>query len=303
LPTGLPQSPQQNGGTTGLFESDVLRYNGGVSPDDLTPSPEFVSAVQAEREKLDEVVAALNQRYDELTAELNAVCLQLREVSERNIQLARVLGEDVEHLLLDLAEPDGDRIEADDGPQLDQGGDRGRTRRALRPRRRARAIARRRGLRGAAIRMAAVKAALGDEEPGRPRHYRDWLALIEERIDGQDPAATLLTQLSRCPLIARTEDPGVYRLDPRALVRLHSERDALRAEADERVTSTDNRDYDVIDLAQALAGVEASIRRIDRAINEAQNFIDRLDTKEFFTRPSQPEGPVQLDEPPHAIAA
>ena len=43
---------------------------------------------------------------------------------------------------------------------------------------------------------------LTQDRPEQPRHYREWLQLIEaagQTIHGQDAAATLLTQLSRCP--------------------------------------------------------------------------------------------------------
>ena len=43
------------------------------------------------------------------------------------------------------------------------------------------------------------------------------------------------------------------------------------------------REYDAIDLAQALARVEAEVRRTDRAIAEATELIDALGAREFFT--------------------
>ena len=44
-------------------------------------------------------------------------------------------------------------------------------------------------LRGGAIREGAVRAALAQDRPEQPRHYRDWLTLIEDAGDtilGQD---------------------------------------------------------------------------------------------------------------------
>ncbi len=96
-------------------------------------------------------------------------------------------------------------------------------------------------LRLAAIRQPAVRAALADDDPGRPRHYREWLELVERhtgrRVDGRDRGATLLTQLSRCPLIVRAPEPGTYVLDADALVRLERRRDDLRAVAAAKVSA------------------------------------------------------------------
>jgi hypothetical protein len=55
---------------------------------------------------------------------------------------------------------------------------------------------------------------------GQPIHYRDWfkLVLAEGRtIEGKDPLATFLTQITRSPVVLRQpERPGVYRIDPEA---------------------------------------------------------------------------------------
>jgi hypothetical protein len=269
-----------------------------MPPAELTPSPELIRVVRAERERLEELMTSLQARSRELETELSAVIQDLRAASERDIELARLVGEDPGEVALD-------GIGADlFGGETDDDNGRHSVRRALR-RRRARSRGSG-GLRGAEIRAAAVKAALVDAEPGRPRHYKEWLSLVEvagERIDGRDPAATLLTQLSRCPLITRAPNPGVYRLDRNALVELQACRAALRAEADEHVTATDNRTYDAIDLAQALAAVEANVRRIDREIDEATTLVERLDAKGFFTRPQDIEDRSSQPERSPAIAA
>ena len=155
------------------------------------------------------------------------------------------------------------------------------------------------GLRGAAIRQAAVAVALAQaDRPGRPRHYRDWLALIEasdQRIEGRDPAATLLTQLSRCPLIVRAPEAGTYQLDPHAITRLRERRSALMAEADAQVATASERDYDALDLAQALARVQADVQRTEKALAEAEQLVARLDAAWFFA--------VDGEEPRAQLAA
>jgi hypothetical protein len=276
LCTGFPQIHQLLQARSAIYADGSVRYNHRLVLDDLTPSDELISAVSAERERLDQVAAFLHADQARLDAELAAVSAQLADVAHRREQLARFLG--------DPGESEPSRAAPKKLRSRPEQGHDG-------------------SLRGAAIREAAVRAALAQDRPEQPRHYREWLRLIEtagQTIHGQDAAATLLTQLSRCPLVARAREPGTYRLDRDALVRLREERDALHAEAGAEVASTNDREYDVIDLAQALAAVEARVRRIDRAIQEAVDLVDRLNAGWFFTDPDQPQGSAA---PPAAVAA
>jgi hypothetical protein len=271
---GYPQHYEQLEDAIALCAADSLRYNAAVPLDELSPSPELITAVTAERERLDQLVDALREEYAQLEEKLGAVGGRIEVATDRQAQLARFLGED-------------------EGPERGNG---------TRSKRRG-AKSRDGQLRGGAIREAAVRAMLTQDNLERPRHYREWLTAIEaagQKIHGQDPAATLLTQLSRTPLIARASEPGTYRLDRDALRHLRQQRDALRAEADAKIVSTNDRDYDVIDLAQALAAVEASVKRIDRAITEAIKLVDRLDARWFFT---DPDAPPASHEHSTAVAA
>lgn len=236
-----------------------------MSTDDLQPTPELLAAVQVERQRLEGLIAVLRGDQSRLADELRSVEVQLDAAGQRHRQLGHVLGE----------EEGGQALlwQADDREEL------------------ARRAAEQQGdgmLRGAAIRHAAVQAALADDRPERSRHYREWLELIDasgRRVDGRDPGATLLTQLSRCPLVIRSAEPGHYQLDPGALERLRAKREALHAEATAQVSVAAEREYDAIDLAQALARVEAEVRRTDRAIAEATELVDALGAREFFTGP------------------
>lgn len=143
-------------------------------------------------------------------------------------------------------------------------------------------------LRGAAIRQAAVRAALANPDPGRPRHYREWLELVQthtgRRVDGRDPGATLLTQLSRCPLIVRASEAGVYRLDAEALVRLERRRDELRAVAADRVrAAARGPGSDPASVADDLVRIEADIRKVERELRVAVDEIGMSDAACFFT--------------------
>lgn len=75
-------------------------------------------------------------------------------------------------------------------------------------------------LRGQHLREAAIEIVAHRRKVGEPIHYRDWfkLVLAEGRtIEGKDPLATFLTQITRSPVVLRQpEHPGVYRVDPEA---------------------------------------------------------------------------------------
>ena len=230
--------------------------------DDIRPTPELLAAVQAERERLESLIEDLKHRRTDLVEELQAVDDRLRSATSRHRQLRHALGEDDPQPA--LWEPDVREV-LEERPALKE--DDGL-------------------LRGAAIRRAAVRAALGEDRPESPRHYREWLDLIEaagRRIDGRDPGATLLTQLSRCPLIARAPHAGPYQLDPGALHRLEAKREALHAEAANTLKSAAGQEDRAIDLARVLAQVEAEVRRTDRTIAEAKDLIETLNAWAFFS--------------------
>jgi hypothetical protein len=81
------------------------------------------------------------------------------------------------------------------------------------------------GLRGAAIRQAAIDALLAQPGGPAPIHYKTWFDLLEasgRRVAGKDPLAVFLTQISRSPVVRRTTRSGVYELDLEAPERLRA---------------------------------------------------------------------------------
>ncbi len=237
-----------------------------MTPDDLAPTPELLAAVQVERARLQALIDDLTAAREDLVEQLDDVDGRLRLAVRRHRQLGHVLGEEDEQP--PLWQPDVGEVLA--GGPAHQPDDR---------------------LRGAAIRQAAVRAALADEEPGRPRHYREWLDLVERhtgrKVDGRDPGATLLTQLSRCPLIVRARDAGTYVLDADVLLRLERRRDDLRAAAAAKVSAAASQPgRDPIDLAHELARVDAEIRGVEREIRTASEVIGTFELQGFFSTPS-----------------
>jgi hypothetical protein len=78
-------------------------------------------------------------------------------------------------------------------------------------------------LRGAAIRLVGIRLLAQSARPDQPIHYTDWLGLLRQAgygIQGGDPAATFLTQLSRSAAVMRADKPGTYVLDFSAPARL-----------------------------------------------------------------------------------
>jgi hypothetical protein len=72
-------------------------------------------------------------------------------------------------------------------------------------------------LRGQRLREAAIEILASRRGVGEPIHYRDWFELVVaegHRVEGKDPLATFLTQVTRSPVVRREEDRrGVYRID------------------------------------------------------------------------------------------
>jgi hypothetical protein len=78
-------------------------------------------------------------------------------------------------------------------------------------------------LRGADIRIAAVRSLIASDRAATPLHYRDWFEIFHQagyEAHGADAEATFLTQIGRSPLVQRTSERGVYSLDLDAPLRL-----------------------------------------------------------------------------------
>ncbi len=119
------------------------------------------------------------------------------------------------------------------------------------------------GLRGAAIRRAAIEVLRG--LPPEPVHYKAWFEATRDaghRIAGKDPLAVFLTQISRSPLVIRTEEPGHYRLDRDAPANLRARLDRLHARLGEQSSDRAERERVVGEIAiteRALDEAEAAL--------------------------------------------
>jgi DNA repair exonuclease SbcCD ATPase subunit len=137
-------------------------------------------------------------------------------------------------------------------------------------------------LRGAAIRQVAIRLLAESARPDQPIHYTAWLELLRQAgygIQGSDPAATFLTQLSRAAAVMRADQPGTYALDFSSPARLRERLKQLNEELlalhqgqqmIEQISSARDRRRELI----------AEIARTERALEEAIVLVGTDETVE-----------------------
>lgn len=125
-------------------------------------------------------------------------------------------------------------------------------------------------LRGPAIREAAVRLLAAQPAPS-PMHYQAWLRMLEEagyEVDGKQPSAVFLTQISRSPAVRKAAGhPGTYELDREAPRRLQHtlkrERDRLASLIGDQA-QVEERDRLLLD-----------IRRLERDLSEVRRMFEQ----------------------------
>ncbi len=107
-------------------------------------------------------------------------------------------------------------------------------------------------------------------------HYRDWLDLLSDAgyvIGGVDPGAALLTQLTRSPVVRRDENPGWYRIDWDAPIRLRRRLSELEQSLAQIATQR-LVDVDAFDDARARRDqLNSDITRTERELSEALRLL------------------------------
>jgi hypothetical protein len=120
---------------------------------------------------------------------------------------------------------------------------------------------------GGALRRRHAVAHLIATRQHDPIHYREWakqLAAEGVVIRGVDPGATLLTNITRSPLITRAQEPGTYRLDKRAPERIQ----ALVARARERLRTSNGLRGNTPDRVRRLRALVARLESAQAEIAE-----------------------------------
>jgi hypothetical protein len=218
-------------------------------PSPPSPSARLLRAAAAEREELGRHRARLLTARDELRKELADLDASLRELDERTRLLERLAAPRPEQ-----ASARGDRTrsteEAGDGVAVTS-------------------------LRGPAIRRAAVEALLALPERPEALHYRDWYEALRAsgfEVEGKDPLAVFLTQISRSPVIRKSTQPGVYELDTAAAHRLRDQLDRLHEDL-RALSATPSAATDLAAVRSRRAQIHAEIGQVEKALVEAEELL------------------------------
>lgn len=215
-------------------------------PSPPSPSARLLRAAAAEREELGRHRARLLTARDKLRDELAAVETSLHDLDER----ARLL----DRLAAPAAEQPGNRARGAEDPV----GRRAATR-----------------LRGPAIRRAAVETLLALPERPEALHYRDWYDALRGagfEVEGKDPLAVFLTQISRSPVIRKGTQPGVYELDTAAAHRLRERLDRLHEDL-RALSATPSPATDLAAVRSRRAQIHAEIGQVEKALVEAEELL------------------------------
>jgi hypothetical protein len=220
-------------------------------PSPPSPSARLLRAAAAEREELGRHRARLLTAREGLRKELADLDASLRELDERTRLLDRLAG------------PPADQATArGDGPRSAEAGDSVPGRAASR-------------LRGPAIRRAAVEALLALAERPEALHYRDWYEAVRAagfEVEGKDPLAVFLTQISRSPVIRKSTQAGVYELDTAAAHRLRDQLDRLHEDL-RALSATPSAATDLATVRSRRAQIHAEIGQVEKALVEAEELL------------------------------
>lgn len=226
-----------------------------MSIDVFNPSEALITAARHDRDRLYRSWQQLQDQRSELIAELDRLDSELRELATPLRRLGEIIGDQLE---LDV--PDADLSSG-----LETNGA---------------------ALSGAAIRRQAVAVALHAPEEYRELHYKDWYERLVHsgyKVNGRDPVAVFLTQISRSPLVIRGAGHGTYGLDRLALRRLNVALRELRQERHYLVNTAPDPDAWSLDtLAAKLHDVTLEVSRTERQLAEAVATIRELGAEGWF---------------------
>jgi hypothetical protein len=213
----------------------------------LQPSRRLRAAALSERNGLERSRAKLLAKRERLSKELAAVDVELGEVEEQVLLIGRIAGEQVAP-----AAPDVDLEDASVPTDA-------------------------KTLRGPAIREVAIRVILGDARRPQALHYREWFDLLERRgfaVQGKDPLAVFLTQLSRSPVVRSGTQSGVYELDFEAPARLRRRLDDLQRQLGE-LGPGDRAATDLGWMRSRRTAVTREIDRQEKLLEEAELVLGR----------------------------
>ncbi|HSC21979.1 MAG TPA: hypothetical protein VLC07_09645 [Solirubrobacterales bacterium] len=206
---------------------------------ELVPSKMLRRAAAAERERITQALERNQARQAALREELSELDEEKRKLEERD------------RLLHDISSSTDEEA----GAPGDSTGD---------------------GLKGADLRETAASLFYERHGGGEARHYRHWFTLLAEKgieVAGKDPIATLLTNLSRSPVVVRGSEPGTYAIDEAAPQRIRSRLGELHAEFADLARMIEKSEAPTADLVSHRANLLSEIRRNERLLAEAERIL------------------------------
>jgi predicted nuclease with TOPRIM domain len=205
-------------------------------------------AVERERERLQLQRSRIADRLSHLDLEAEALRTKLQEVDERVELLDRVLASE------GAASSLGARI-----------------------------------LRGATLRQQALEILVTEIGCEQAVSYRDWYDMLLKAgyvVSGKRPLATFLSSVSRSPLVVSGPEVGTYAIDLSAADSLRQELSELQAELRDLDQHLSNRRRGPTPLRQHRVNLLASIRRVERNIQEADQVFE-AHRRRILTQPTQ----------------
>jgi hypothetical protein len=91
-------------------------------------------------------------------------------------------------------------------------------------------------------------------------------------VEGKDPLAVFLTQISRSPVIRKSTQAGVYELDTAAARRLRDQLDRLHEDL-RALSATPSAATDLATVRSRRAQIHAEIGQVEKALVEAEELL------------------------------
>jgi len=214
-------------------------------PSPARPSSRLLAAAEADRDRIERELNRVGRRAEELARELQ----QTVELQSELKQQAALLAQLSRPQQLALQDPSVQRDVEDEQAEEPPNG----------------------YLKGSRIRAVAVRLLAASEQAGHPVHYSEWFAALGRAgfgVAGQDPLATFLTQISRSPVVEKTDGPGVYRLNLDTHYLLHSRLRELQQELSQLHDGQQTLEA-VISIRERRAQITAEVARVERELEEA----------------------------------
>lgn len=234
-----------------------------MPPKTPPPSVELVDAARAELQRIERHSAQLERTRDDLASQLASVEAALADIMNRQALLARLTQGSASDATGDATPVGADVAEASVSPITSDSNGAPQS------------------LRGPAVRKTAVRVLLSDSRAVDGIHYREWFDCLVRRgytIEGKNPLAVFLTQISRSPAVVRNGRPGVYRIDRGAPARIATEIDRMHQELRELRVGPSSDTGKVREVRLRRAALTAEIEQAEKGLEEVVEIFEQSAT-------------------------